>query len=384
MRQSDTSRPEFAHDFNNLLTAVLGNLNLAVRRDMSAKARHLVVQATKAAERGARLTSQLLAFGRKQILIVRDIDLNALISGVGEMLTKTLTPAFEIKLALGSDLWPVLVDGSQLELALVNLVINARDASPQGGTVTIATRNISRNDTDRPDDLVADAEDFVVLTVSDTGTGMTEEVSRRAFEPFFTTKEVGQGTGLGLSMVYGLMKQLGGTVQLESRLGQGTKISLFLPRAGPSQANADPAANEVLHAYDAPVRVGRVLLVDDDGLAREAIAAMLRERGDQVVEAENSDAALAVLDRGEAVDIMVADIIMPGLHGVALAFEARRRRPDLGVLLITGYPGDAPETIAAERIYSVLRKPFRPDELGAMIDICRPGPGALKLAGQCL
>jgi signal transduction histidine kinase len=287
-----------AHDFNNLLTVVLGNLELAVRRDMSAKARHLVVQAAVAAERGARLTSQLLAFGRKQMLTVRDVDLNALVSGVEEMLAKTLTPLIEIKLALASDLWPALADGSQLELALVNLVINAKDAAPKGGTMTIATRNISRNDIDRPGDLVPDSDDFVALTVRDTGTGMTEEVSARAFEPFFTTKEAGQGTGLGLSMVYGLMKQLGGTVQLKTRLGEGTTITLFVPRARPAQTGVDPAADRVLSAVDVPAQVRRVLLVDGDGSAREGIATMRRKLGAQVVEADNSDAALAVLDRG--------------------------------------------------------------------------------------
>jgi signal transduction histidine kinase/ActR/RegA family two-component response regulator len=374
-----------AHDFNNLLTVVLGSLQLAVRRDMSADVRRLVLRATAASERCVRLTSDLLAFGRKQLLSVRAVDANALISGMVEMLGRTLTPAVRIRLALASDLWPALADSAKLELALVNLVINARDAMPEGGTVTIATRNVGRNDPNLPDELKDAADDFVVLSVSDDGVGMTEEVRQRAFEPFFTTKGVRQGAGLGLSMVYGLTTQLGGSVRLESQLGQGATISIFLPRTRPARDAPVPLNGETpQRAGAAPGRAGRVLLVDDDSTVRETVATMLRELGNHVVEAEAGDAALAILDRGEPVDIMIADIVMPGLQGGALASEARRRRPDLPVLLITGYPGDAPERIAAGKAYAVLGKPFSPDELDAMIQSCKLELGSLKQSEQRL
>jgi CheY-like chemotaxis protein len=232
---------------------------------------------------------------------------------------------------------------------------------------------MSGTTTDRPDDLAGDDRDFVALIVRDTGSGMTDEVQRRAFEPFFSTKEVGQGTGLGLSMVYGLTKQLGGTVRLDSHVGQGTTISLFLPRAEARLARPVYTASSALEVRAQP-KIDRVLLVDDDQAVRGTVAAMLRELGDQVVEAEDADKALAILDRGEPVDIMIADMVMPGLHGPALASEARRRRPGLPVLLITGHPTDAAETVAAERVYPVLRKPFRQDELNAMVQSCQRTP----------
>jgi signal transduction histidine kinase/ActR/RegA family two-component response regulator len=374
-----------AHDFNNLLTVVLGSLQLAVRRDMSADVRRLVQRATTASERCVRLTSDLLAFGRKQRLTVRAVDANALISGMLEMLGRTLTPVIQVRLALAPDLWPALADSTKLELALVNLVINARDALPDGGTVTIATRNVGPDDPGLPDDLRGAADDFVALSVSDDGVGMTEEVRQRAFEPFFTTKGTRQGSGLGLSMVYGLTKQLGGSVRLESQPGQGATISLFLPRASAASDALAPIVDETpRRAGGAPGRGGRVLLVDDDSTVRETVAAMLRELGNQVVEAEAGDAALAILDRGDPVDIMIADIVMPGLQGGALASEARRRRPDLPVLLITGYPGDAPERVAVGKTYAVLGKPFSPDELDAMIQSCKVELGSLKQPEQHL
>ena len=373
-----------AHDFNNLLTVVLGSLDLAVRRDMSEQARRLVLRATAAAERCVRLTSDLLAFGRKQMLRVSAVDPNALISGILDMLARTLTPTVEIRLALASDLWLAQADSSKLELALVNLVINARDAMPEGGAVTITTRNVGRGDADRPDDL-APGDDFVALTISDNGAGMSDEVQQRAFEPFFTTKDVGQGTGLGLSMVYGLTKQLGGGVRLDSHLGLGTAITLFLPRARPAQAGPGPNLNAVSpRDVTAPSQGERVLVVDDDAMVRETIAQMLRDLGHQVIEAETGNAALAILDRGDPIDIMIADIVMPGVSGVALASAGRRRRPDLPVLLITGYPGDVPERIAAGEDYPVLGKPFRPDQLEAMIQDCRRHSGSPGQAHPCL
>jgi len=229
-----------AHDFNNLLTAVLGNLELIAMRLPKAEAgtRRLVEGAIRAAERGARLTQQLLAFARKQTLQLRPVDANQVVRGMGDLLGHTIGNSVRVESDLAEPLWHARVDENQLVLVLLNLAINARDAMPQGGLLRIATRNVGDGDPERPPDLLAG--DFVGIAVTDTGTGMTEEIRARAFEPFFTTKEHGKGTGLGLSQVYGLTKQFGGTVEIDSRVGEGTSVRFYLPRADASLAAIEP------------------------------------------------------------------------------------------------------------------------------------------------
>ena len=365
-----------AHDFNNLLTSVLGNLDLAENRVGDEAVRLLLRNAVRSAERGAELTAQLLAFARKQDLRPRPVDLNELVTGAEHILNRTLDPAVRIVRSLDPDLWPAVADPTQLELVVLNLAINARDAMRDGGGIlSIGTRNVPADAPGaRPDDLAAGV-DFVALAVGDTGTGMTEEIRAKCLEPFFTTKPVGSGSGLGLSMVYGVAKQLGGTIQIDSTWQRGTVVTVYLPRAehdAPAVRQADPAPLDAAAAHAGSLRnSGRILLVDDEADVREVAGTMLREHGYEVIEAEDGGAALAVLDREGPVDLLVTDFAMPGLRGSALAVEAERRRPGLPVLIITGYGGDLamPGSGPGPRC-PILRKPFKPADLVVKVRQC--------------
>jgi signal transduction histidine kinase len=322
-----------AHDFNNLLTTILGSLELALPKVQDAAACDLIGAAIRAGERGARLVAHLLAFSRKQTLRVHRLDLNRLVdSATDDVFGRAIDPTIRIEKLLAPNLWPALADATQLELMLLNLAINARDAMPAGGALTISTRNVPADEAGRPDELIATG-DCVAVIVSDTGTGMSEEIRAKAFEPFFTTKEVGKGSGLGLSMVYGVARQIGGTVRLESELGRGTSVTIYLPRACSDfgrQETAATATGGAAHGGTA----SRVLLVDDDEPVLALTAMMLREHGYSVLEANGGAAALGLLDRcDEPIDVLVTDLAMPGMRGSELAAYARRRRPDLPVLL---------------------------------------------------
>lgn len=358
-----------AHDFNNLLTSVLGSLDLARRKDMGEPAARLVDRAMLAAERGAQLTSQLLTFGRRQALSASAIDLNRLVCDVQPMLASTLTPAITIRTSLAATVWPAQADRSQLELALLNLAINARDAMPAGGLLSISTRNVGAGSQDRPGDLAgAGSSDYVALEVADDGLGMAPDVAERAFEPFFTTKEVGKGTGLGLSMVYGLAKQLGGTVEIETEPDRGTRVIVYLPRAASAVAERTPDLALPQPPVAAPG--ASVLIVDDDAGVRDITAASLREYGYQVIEADNGFNALAVLDRGCDVGVLVTDLVMPGMHGSELAEAARLRRPNLPIIVITGYRGGRAARRDFPEHLPILHKPFKPADLAAMVAQC--------------
>jgi signal transduction histidine kinase/CheY-like chemotaxis protein len=364
-----------AHDFNNLLTSVLGNLDLAENRVGDEAVRLLLRNAVRSAERGAELTAQLLAFARKQDLRPRPVDLNELVTGAEHILNRTLDPAVRIVRSLDPDLWPAVADPTQLELVVLNLAINARDAMRDGGGIlSIGTRNVPADAPGaRPDDLAAGV-DFVALAVGDTGTGMTEEVRAKCLEPFFTTKPVGSGSGLGLSMVYGVAKQLGGTIQIDSTWQRGTVVTVYLPRAehdAPAVRQADPAPLDAAAHVGSLRNSGRILLVDDEADVREVAGTMLREHGYEVIEAEDGGAALAVLDRDVPVDLLVTDFAMPGLRGSALAVEAERRRPGLPILIITGYGGDLamPDSGFGPRC-PILRKPFKPADLVVKVRQC--------------
>jgi CheY-like chemotaxis protein len=346
-----------AHDFNNLLTTIIGNLELLTARVTgdAVAARHLAA-AQRASEHGAKLTEQLLAFSRRQHLQPQAIDLNAVVAGVREMLTRTLGTTIQVRVELGHSLWPALVDPTQIEIAILNLAINSRDAMPLGGTLSIETRNLSAGDADTPDEI--GARDCIRISVRDTGTGMSEEVLRSAVEPFFTTKEPGKGSGLGLSQVYGMARQSNGALQVESRPGSGTTVHLYLPRAMETTA----IAKDVADHRQQPEIGGRVLVVDDDPAVRETAAQMLRQAGYGVAEADGGQAALEALARGEIYDLMVVDIAMPGLSGIETIRRARGRWPALPALYISGYAdiaggepqiGDDP----------MLKKPFRLSEL---------------------
>jgi signal transduction histidine kinase len=350
-----------AHDFNNLLTSVLGNLELVLPKIADESARTLIGNAIRSAERGATLTSQLLAFARKQDLRVRALDLNGLVSGAEDLLARALDPTIRLTQVLAPKLLPAVADPTQLELVLLNLAINARDAMPLGGTLRVETRNVPVGEAGRPDDL-GDI-DCVALAVSDSGTGMTEEIKARVFEPFFTTKEVGKGSGLGLSMVYGVAKQLGGTVTIDSTVGRGTCITVYLPCAPAAAADAPAPMPRPAAAKQVSSAGARILLVDDDADVREVTAATLKAFGYVVTAADGGRAALALLDAGGIFDLLMTDLAMPHMRGADLAVEAQRRRPDMPVLVITGF-GD-PGTFGYD---AVLRKPFKGVELAAKVE----------------
>jgi signal transduction histidine kinase/ActR/RegA family two-component response regulator len=368
-----------AHDFNNLLTSVLGHLELVLARTHDAAIRRSLETASRAAGRGAKLTQQLLAFSRRQHLQAKPVDLNALVRGMEDMLSRAIGPAVQVEMALPADLWPALVDASQIEVAILNLAINARDAMPLGGRLVLATANVPADSPRRPADLPAGSGgDLVMVSVTDSGTGMDEGTLARAFEPFFTTKEIGKGTGLGLSQVYGLAKQSGGAAEIESALGRGTSVRLYLPRAGAAAAIAAAATGRPAPSLVAgngsgatPSPAARILLVDDDDDVRDVTAAMLRTDGHAVVEAASGHAALDILDRGEPLDLMVVDYAMPAMSGAEYAREARQRRPELPAIIITGY-AEAGLLADVANLGAVLRKPFRQTDLAAAVRAALP------------
>ena len=349
-----------AHDFNNLLTAIIGNLELLEARTAgdAVAARHLA-GAQRAAEHGAKLTEQLLAFSRRQHLQPRAIDLNVVVAGMREMLTRTIGTTIQVRTDLAPGLWPALVDPTQIEIAILNLAINSRDAMPLGGLLSIETRNRRAGDAEIPEDI--GAQDCIRVSVRDTGTGMADEVLRSAVEPFFTTKEPGKGSGLGLSQVYGMARQSNGAMQIDSRLGAGTTVHLYLPRAAGVAAADKPDDIRQL-----PETGGRVLVVDDDAAVREITVQMLRQAGYGVVEAENGQVALDALGRGEAYDLVVIDVAMPGLSGAETIRRARQLWPALRTLYVSGYSNVADAELQAGDD-PMLKKPFRLTELTAAV-----------------
>ncbi|HJU16679.1 MAG TPA: PAS domain S-box protein [Stellaceae bacterium] len=349
-----------AHDFNNLLTAITGNLELLEARvQTDERTARLARAAQRAAERGAKLTEQLLAFSRRQHLHPQPVDVNTVIRGMGDLLGRTIGPNIGVQTALAADLWPALVDPTQIEIAVLNLAINSRDAMPLGGTILIETRNRVGGVDPLPAEL--GGCDCIMLSVSDTGTGMSEEVRARAVEPFFTTKEVGKGSGLGLSQVYGVVQQSGGTFEIDSAPGRGTTVRLYLPRAIIASAGAAATAEG-----SGPEARARLLVVDDDADVRDIAVQMLRQAGYAVTEAESGHAALEALARGETYDLFVVDMIMPGLNGVEAVRRARARWPGLKALFMTGY-ADAALRADLNETGPLIKKPFRLAELAAAV-----------------
>jgi PAS domain S-box-containing protein len=357
-----------AHDFNNLLTAIIGNLELlAPRIAGDPRASSYLGAAQRAADSGAKLTEQLLAFSRRQHLQPRAVDLNVVIAGMGQILTRTIGTTIQVRTNLAPELWPALVDPTQIEIAILNLAINSRDAMPLGGSLLIETRNLQAGTTAIPSEL--NDRDCICISVRDTGTGMTEEVLRSAIEPFFTTKEVGKGSGLGLSQVYGMVQQSNGSLQIESKIGMGTAVHLYLPRGAAEAGKLDAGSDEATAHQTA----ARILVVDDDPGVREITVQMLRQLGYGVTEVESGQRALDALSRGEAYDLMVIDVAMPGLNGIETVNRARQQYPFLRVLYVTGYvdmAGAEPKTGDD----SLIKKPFK------LIDLTN----AVRRAINCL
>ncbi|WP_159043617.1 response regulator [Sphingomonas sp. STIS6.2] len=347
-----------AHDFNNLLTAVIGSLDLLLRRTDDEKIRRLASMALQAGERGATLTAQLLSFSRRQHLSPVPVEPNQVVASMADLLARSIGAAVTVELDLADDVWRAMVDPTQLEVVLLNLAINARDAMPSGGVVRIATRNLAAV----PDALTAELNPgaYVSIQVADTGAGMTPAVLARAFEPFFTTKGQGKGTGLGLAQVYGFARQSGGTVRIVSAENEGTVITLYLPR---TTEVADPVAIERL--AQATGSRQRILVVDDDNDVRGVAAQMIEEIGYQVVAAASGSEALTEFGRA-SFDLVLTDVVMPGMSGVDLARRIRAVAPAMPLLFASGYADVATfgDELAAE---TVLKKPYRIGEVAARI-----------------
>ncbi|WP_457108365.1 response regulator [Methylobacterium sp. P5_C11] len=360
LRQSDkmqalgTLAGGIAHDFNNLLTAILGSLELAGPKVADQpRVQRLIENARGAAERGASLTKRLLSFSRAHDLQARAIDVNTLITGMSDLFGRSLGGLVTVRTDLEDGLPAVQVDPDQLELAVLNLCINARDAMPEGGVITVATRRLNISG----DPEIADGT-YLGVSVTDEGTGIPEEILRRVCEPFFTTKAVGQGTGLGLAMVFGLAQQSKGRLAIDSTVGRGTRVELALPFAGqapeqaPNTSGAAPVAGRRAH----------ILIVDDDPQVRHVTASFLTGFGHSTTEAGDGEAALQHL-QSERYDIVVADLAMPGMNGIELAAEIRERDPHLPVLILTGHA----EAMQIPEDLPVLSKPFRSADLAARV-----------------
>ncbi|MGH6908691.1 MAG: response regulator, partial [Phenylobacterium sp.] len=347
-----------AHDFNNLLMVVLGNIRQMQKAHSEPATQRRLHMMAKAAERGAQLTAQMLAFSRRQRLEPRPVDLNETVLSMRDLLQSTMGGSIQIKTMLQAGLWPAMIDPTQIELVILNLAINARDAMEVGGALTVETGNVTLGQPSRAEE--AQAGDYVMVAVSDTGSGMDEAVLTKVFEPFFTTKEVGKGSGLGLSQVFGLAKQSGGGVRIDSKLGVGTSVQVFLPKA-----SAGPAVDVIASPEPQDVRPQgvHVLLVDDDSAVREVTAGILHDLGYGVIEAGSGGAALEVLDREADIDLLLVDFAMPGMNGAEVAREVHARRPGLPILFVTGYADT--EALASAGDDGILRKPFVEKDLAA-------------------
>ena len=349
-----------AHDFNNVLTIVAGNLELLeMRLEDRPEVKRLATAASMATNRAERLTQQLLAFSRKQQLQPEPLDLNAVMTGIRELLRKTVGERIEIDFRPGVDLWQSLVDRNQVESMLLNLILNARDAMPDGGRITIETENAQPRSS-QVLVLPVGLDSSVLLTVTDTGTGMPQDVLDRVFEPFFTTKPQGRGTGLGLSMIYGFVRQSGGHIQIESTVGAGTRVLIYLPRAT-AKIVPDPAQP---HREVSLGRGETVLVVEDDEAVRQYACGVLDDLGYRVIEAETGDAGLIATQANPEIDIVLTDIVMPGLlDGVSMAREIQKHRPDLKILFTSGYSETQPQEGGLVSSANFLKKPYRPADL---------------------
>src|SRR5690606_5029194 len=330
-----------AHDFNNLLTVILGNMETISRLapPQDGRLKRAVDQATRGAQRAATLTQQLLAFSRRQPLNPKPTEVNRLVSGISELIRRTLSENISIETVLGAGVWRIEIDAHQLESALLNLAVNARDAMRErGGKLTIETSNAHLDESYTSSYAEVDPGQYVLVCVSDTGTGMSKEVIERAFDPFFTTKPIGEGTGLGLSQVYGFVKQSGGHIKIYSEVGEGTTVKIYLPRYTGHDVEAEPQTVEYIpHGSSDEV----ILVVEDDPGVRGYSTESLRELGFSVLEAPDGPAALRILERHPEVQMLFTDVGLPGINGKELVDQARVRRPGIKVLFTSGYARNA-------------------------------------------
>ena len=358
-----------AHDFNNLLTGIVGSLDLLQTRLNQGRTDNVaryINAAMTSANRAAALTHRLLAFARRQPLIPKNVDVNQLVVSLEDLLRRTIGETIDLGIVAAEDLWSTLCDPNQLESALLNLAINARDAMPDGGRLAIATSN-ARLDSVTADTPALSPGDYVCITVTDTGVGMSAEVAARAFDPFFTTKPIGQGTGLGLSMIYGFARQSNGHVTIDSKVGQGTTVRLYLPRQhGDIAASHASAARTAEHAATGET----VLVIEDEPIVRGVVLEMLAEQGYRTLEAIDGPSGLKILRSGQRIDLLVTDVGLPGMNGRQVADQAREGRPDLKILFITGYA----ESVAMADGFlqpgmEMITKPFDLDHLAQRIRV---------------
>jgi signal transduction histidine kinase/CheY-like chemotaxis protein len=352
-----------AHDFNNLLMVITGGLEMLERQRDPARRPMLIDGMRQAAQRGAALTRQLLAFSRRQPLESQAVDLARRIGDMRNLLDRTLMGESHLELQFPDHLWAVQLDPAELELAVLNLAVNARDAMPKGGMIVITAENVSNPVHNNLQG------DFVRLSVTDRGTGMPPEVKEHVFEPFFTTKEVGKGSGLGLAQVYGFVTQSGGAVSIESELGRGTSVILLLPRATEKVAAIPEAALKLPQQLEVRGSAGSVLLVEDNDDVAVLVSEMLDELGYEVMRAPNAEAALESLAKARAIDVVFSDIMMPGeMDGVDLASTIRAAQPNLPVLLTSGYSQTAGQRAEREG-FRVLPKPYHLPELASALQL---------------
>ena len=356
-----------AHDFNNLLAIIQGNLELIQDRVKDdPKMREMIDYALRASERGASLTKRLLAYSRQQPLEPKVVDLGRLVPSMTDLLRRALGETIEVRAHMAPDLWKTRIDPHELEHALLNLAVNARDAMPNGGSLTIEAENTHLDETYAEANVEVVPGPYVMVAVTDTGTGMSKEVAARVFEPFFTTKPIGQGSGLGLSMVFGFVKQSGGHIKIYSEPGHGTTIRLYLPKATDAAATAE---TPVAEAAPTVSRSEVVLVVEDDADVRALVVGMVQSFGYRTIEADDGPAALALLERSGPVDLLFTDVVLPkGMTGSALAGHATARRPALKVLYMSGYTRNAilHNGVLDEGV-QLITKPFRRTDLAEKI-----------------
>lgn len=354
-----------AHDFNNLLMVILGGLEMLDHTDKRARRQMLMDGMRQAAQRGAALTRQLLAFSRRQTLQPQPVDIAFQIGSMRELLDRSLGGNVEVHVDFGADLWAVQVDPGELELVVLNLAVNARDAMPKGGVITIRAENVPEWKSEHL------RGDYVRLSIIDTGTGMSAEVQEHVFEPFFTTKEVGKGSGLGLAQVYGFAKQSGGSVYIESEVGRGTTVSLLLPRALAKPAHEVAGSTDMSGEPKSTESAGAVLLVEDDDDVAAMVGEMLDELGYSVTRVGSASAALGALANGRRIDLVFSDIMMPGeMDGVELGREVRQRSAHVPVLLTSGH-AEAAASRAESEGFGVLPKPYSLSELAAALQLIK-------------